>query len=64
MVNDPHSTTKADELTRPTGFDPKERYTILSYDKESLNELLANHPVKAGKRTVTVKEIATTSIQI
>ena len=61
MVNDPHSThEKADELTRPTGFGSQGAdIPFFHMTKESLNELLANHPVKAGsKELVTVKEIA------
>ena len=61
MVNDPHSThEKADDLTRPTGFGSQGAdIPFFHITKKSLNELLANHPVKAGtKELITVKEIA------
>ena len=60
MVNDPHSTDgKADELTRPSAFGSRGAgIPFFHMTKARLNDLLAQHPVKAGDQELkTVKEI-------
>lgn len=61
MVNDPHSTDgKADELSRPAAFGSRgSGIPFFHMTQARLNDLLAEHPVKAGDQALkTVQEIA------
>ena len=61
MVNDPHSThEKQDELSRPAGFGSRGAgIPFFHMTKQRFNDLLAQHPVKAGdKELKTVKAIS------